>query len=82
MNRRGFQGYSAQGRGRGGCGFGRGRRGQNFAGPYTMPIQPDYRYMTKEDELSALREEAQDLKIILSDVESRINAIQPDNSDT
>jgi hypothetical protein len=22
---------------------------KTFAGPYTMPIQPDYRYMTKED---------------------------------
>jgi len=75
MNRRGFRGYPAQGRGRGGAGFGRGRWGQ-FAAPYMMPVQPDYGYATREDELKALRDEAEDLKLILSDVESRINSLE------
>jgi len=79
MNRRGFQG-APQGRGRGGFGFGRGRRGQNFAAPYMMPMQPEYGYITKDDELNALRDEAQDLKMMLSDVESRINSLEADKT--
>jgi hypothetical protein len=79
MNQRGFRGYPPQGRGRGGFGFGRGRSGQ-YAAPFMMPIQPEYGYVTKENELMALREEAQDLKMMLSDVESRINALDTNQS--
>jgi len=78
MNRRGFRGYPAQGRGRGGFGFGgRGRRG---AASFMMPVQPEYGYVTKEDELNALRDEAKDLKMMLEDVETRINSLEADNS--
>jgi hypothetical protein len=79
MNRRGFRGYPAQGRGRGGFGFGRGRSGQ-YAAPFLMPVQPEYGYVTKEDELKSLREEAQDLKMMLSDVESRISSLDANNT--
>jgi len=81
MNPRGFRGYPAQGRGRGGAGFGRGRWGQ-FTAPYMMPVQPEYGYATREDELKALRDEAKDLKMMLSDVESRINALDAENVNT
>ena len=77
MNRNGFRGNPAQGRGRGGFGFGRGRFGQNAA-PY-MPLQPEFGYVTKEDELKSLRDEAQDLKTMLSDVESRIHSLEAVN---
>jgi len=78
MNRRGVREYPAQGRGRGGFGFGRGRYGQ-YAAPYMMPLQPEYGYVTKDDELKALRDEARDLKMMLSDVESRINSLEDVN---
>jgi hypothetical protein len=77
MNRRGFCGYPPQGRNRGGFGFGRGRQS---AASYMMPIQSEYGYVTKEDELRSLRNEAQDLKMMLSDVESRINSLEGDHS--
>jgi hypothetical protein len=79
INRRGFRGVPAQGRGRGGFGFGRGQSRQ-YAAPFMMPNQPDYGYVTKEDELKALREESQDLKMMLSDVESRIHSLEDNNA--
>jgi len=75
MNRHGFQRNMQPGRMRGG--FGRGRCGQ-FAAPFSMTA-PNTVFPTREDELRALSDEAQNLKQMLSNVESQINALESEN---
>jgi len=75
MNRRGFQRNMQPGRMRGG--FGRGRCGQ-FGSPFLMTA-PKTVYSTRDDELRVLRDEAQDLKQMLANVESQINALETEN---
>jgi len=80
MNRRGFRGGFRGNPNQGfrnsyGCG-----RGQRGARSYMMPLQADDGYVSQDDELNHLRDEANDLKMMLSNVESRIQKLEGNTS--